>query len=345
MKREAAIPANKSDASRVNGSRAADMTHIPARDSSRTPSDCALHASTASDQASYVRRIQNTPASMNARLFLNLQRTCGNRFVQRLVNESQQSEFPSHGTAHRPAVSVAPAVQRQTDPVPSTNCDKDHADVITKAEGEAAGWVGSAIRWVEAHREHIKRAAPSGGDYHAVGALVLGELQLLDRHFRISDVIRGEMHTLFPSSPNSTGSFTDFNNWGRANYVVLRRLSDVRVRGVAFNCEQACPKAANGADIAGSAVPGSGSFQIYANCFDAQAPVGKTGVVLHEAFHASFSEFNHDTYSTDSNYPGPQPLTNAESFATFASIAATGSDFRIITLPEITITANPRPPP
>jgi len=66
-------------------------------------------------------------------------------------------------------------------------------------------------------------------------------------------------------------------------------------------------------------------------------------VVLHEAFHASFSDFNHDTYSFEADYPGTQPRTNAESFATFTAVAATGSDYRIIVVPAMTITGSPQP--
>ncbi len=62
---------------------------------------------------------------------------------------------------------------------------------------------------------------------------------------------------------------------------------------------------------------------------------------MHEAFHASFSEFDHDTYSFESDYPGDNPLTNAESFATFSAIVATGSGYRIIGMPVIPITGSP----
>ncbi len=46
--------------------------------------------------------------------------------------------------------------------------------------------------------------------------------------------------------------------------------------------------------------------------------------VLHEAAHAHDSGFNHDTYEHESGYPGPSPLTNADSYSSFARDAALG---------------------
>ncbi len=90
-------------------------------------------------------------------------------------------------------------------------------------------------------------------------------------------------------------------------------------------------------DILGSAVAGSREVIFYTNCFDRQHATTRVGVALHEAFHATFSDFDHDTYSFESAYPGGDALTNAESFSTFAAIVATGSNYRITVLPEITI--------
>lgn len=66
-------------------------------------------------------------------------------------------------------------------------------------------------------------------------------------------------------------------------------------------------------------------------------------MLLHEAFHASFSAFNHDTYSFEGDYPGPEAQTNAESYAMFAAIVATGRTYRIILLPEMHITGSVTP--
>jgi hypothetical protein len=64
---------------------------------------------------------------------------------------------------------------------------------------------------------------------------------------------------------------------------------------------------------------------------------------MHEAFHASFSEFDHDTYSFEKSYPGGDAITNADSYAMFAAVVATGGTYRIIQLPTITITGSPGP--
>jgi len=46
--------------------------------------------------------------------------------------------------------------------------------------------------------------------------------------------------------------------------------------------------------------------------------------LLHEAAHAHDTNFNHDTYEHEDDYPGPNPLTNADSYAGFARDAALG---------------------
>lgn len=46
--------------------------------------------------------------------------------------------------------------------------------------------------------------------------------------------------------------------------------------------------------------------------------------LLHEAAHAHDASFNHDTYEWQDAYPGRRPLTNADSYASFAREAALG---------------------
>ena len=46
--------------------------------------------------------------------------------------------------------------------------------------------------------------------------------------------------------------------------------------------------------------------------------------LLHEAAHAHDAHFNHDTYEHEDDYPGPHPLTNADSYASFARDASLG---------------------
>lgn len=84
----------------------------------------------------------------------------------------------------------------------------------------------------------------------------------------------------------------------------------------------------------GHAEPGSLRFTICMGSFDRQARTTQTGVVMHEAFHATVFDFDHDTYSMDVDYPGYGALTNAESYAMFAATVATGASYRVILLPE-----------
>ena len=48
--------------------------------------------------------------------------------------------------------------------------------------------------------------------------------------------------------------------------------------------------------------------------------------LLHEAAHAHDAGFNHDTYEWQGAYPGRNPLTNADSYASFARDAALGRE-------------------
>ena len=50
-----------------------------------------------------------------------------------------------------------------------------------------------------------------------------------------------------------------------------------------------------------------------------------------------------DSYSHAKDYPGDSPVTNADSYATFASEVANGHSYRVIQLPETTITGAPGP--
>jgi hypothetical protein len=242
-----------------------------------------------------------------------------------------------------PAVhSETPSIQRQVNPgeIAPTPCDKAHSDAIQDAENKAAGWVGKAVKWIEDHRDHIKKRTKMGTGFRSAGPQIFSELQILERNFRISDVMRG-MHTSFPSSADADYNDETFNNWGKADFDILQKLNSVKIGALNFNCQQTSPKGQQGAEIVGFAVPGSSNFTICTKSFDQQSDPTKTGVVLHEAFHASFSEFNHDTYSFASDYPGPQPRTNAESFASFSAVAATGSDYHVQVVSETTITGSP----
>jgi hypothetical protein len=227
-----------------------------------------------------------------------------------------------------------PRVQRDTDRDVAGPCDQTHIDdLIEPAFAEAREWRRTTAAWLEAHLDHIRSRARGSRDGHVrVGQRVFDELMLLERHFRISSVLRVSL----PYSPDDRVSVTDLERFGNASYWVRRRFRDVEL-ALSYKCQVNCPRGRSGSDTLGSAVAGSREATFYTNCFDRQHEIARAGVALHEAFHASFTEFNHDTYSFQGSYPGDDPMTNAESFATFAAIVATGSNYRIIILPEMTI--------
>ena len=228
-----------------------------------------------------------------------------------------------------------PQLQRQaTDPALSGPCDQPHTDqLIAPAFTEARRWRRLTAAWLEAHLDHIRaRGSLSRDGFVRVGRTVFNELRLLERHFRISSGLRISL----PYSDEDLVSIADLERLGNASYWVRRRFGEVELT-LSFLCQTNCPRGRTGSDTLGSAVPGSHEVTFYTNCFDRQHETTRAGVALHEAFHASFSEFNHDTYSFEGSYPGYDGLTNAESFSTFAAIIATGSNYRIIVLPEITI--------
>ncbi|VVB95206.1 Uncharacterised protein [uncultured archaeon] len=220
-------------------------------------------------------------------------------------------------------------------------CDDHHVnDLINPAFAEARNWRRQTLNWLDAHLAHL-RSRLITSESIPVGATILNELRLLNSHFGISRVIN-EAGGVFPRSPEERVNGRDIERFGQASYWVRRRFSEVDLTGLAFQCQPSCPRGRRGGDALGSVDrPGSSKITFHTNCFDPQHPKTRAGVAMHEAFHASFSEFDHDTYSFESNYPGDNPLTNAESFATFSAIAATGSGYRITVIPAISITGSP----
>lgn len=225
-------------------------------------------------------------------------------------------------------------LQRQVDADRPGPCDQTHIDnLIEPAFLEARRWRRLAAAWLEAHLDHIRARAALGRDgFVRIGQRVYDELMLLERHFRISTVLRVSL----PYAPDDLVSVEDLQRFGNASYWVRRRFGDVELT-LSYLCQANCPRGRVGSETLGSAVAGSRELTLYTHCFDPQSAPTQAGVALHEAFHASFSEFDHDTYSFESSYPGSNALTNADSFATFAAIVATGRDYRIIVLPEMTI--------
>ena len=243
--------------------------------------------------------------------------------------------------AFAPAPSTATLARKEAEP---EGCDKAHAEDINKARDTARSWLSSVNTWVDAHLANIKKRTPKGGDFRKVGSQLFTELSLLDKHFRYSDIVRKDWHSGFPDSPDWEGDFKTFETLGRASYFIRKAFLSVSLGSLGFRCVAPCPKGEDGADWVGSARPGFKEFTIYTNCFDKQSDDdAKPAVVLHEAFHASFPDFSGDSYSNAKDYPGGSPVTNADSYATFASEVATGSSYRIIKVPETTITASPGP--
>jgi len=269
---------------------------------------------------------------------LQLQQNIGNRAVQRLI---QSRTIRAQALQRQPA-DPDPFLPLVTGPAAGGGhpCDKDHTDEIKKAIEEAAVWRGRVDKWIENHISNIRKRRPSEGDFRKAGPVIASELNLLDEHFKISKVITGELNSSFPRSPDHEGSSRDFVNWARASFWYRRPFLRINFAGLSFECESQCPPGKEGAELAGYVTaPGFGRFVICTNAFDNQSPDAKTAIVLHEAFHASFDDFSDDSYSDKAGYPGPTPLQNADSFATFASIIATGKSFRVIEVP-VTITAS-----
>jgi hypothetical protein len=227
------------------------------------------------------------------------------------------------------------------------DCDSDHNNAIESALNGARGWRSSVSDWFRSHLERVGNRARIAGDRPdhpiRIGAAISRELNLLHRHFKIGDLIseRGTNVSLaLPIlSENERFSVRDFQNFYNSSRIIHERFQNVDLNGLSFQCLPGCPAGGIRRTLAESP-PGSSEVTIYTGCFDWRRPDInnlKNGVVLHEAFHASFSSFNHDTYSFESDYPGSSPITNADSYATIASIVSTGSTYRVQRVPEIRI--------
>ncbi|PWB58135.1 MAG: hypothetical protein C3F18_03020 [Nitrosomonadales bacterium] len=85
-------------------------------------------------------------------------------------------------------------------------------------------------------------------------------------------------------------------------------------------------KRKDGKEIAGFAY--EGGFHIYfCEPYPYQNFFGHKSLIdtlLHEAAHAHNTSFSHDTYEWEDSYPGRNPLTNADSYSSFARDAALG---------------------
>jgi hypothetical protein len=213
-------------------------------------------------------------------------------------------------------------------------CDPATEALIRTALDEASRWAGRVRTWFDTLLGRL-RAAIRAADTRqvTVGRPIYDAFQLIDRHFGLER----RLLSSFPWSPEVRFTGRQLRAAAHALWPIRRRYIDLDASVLSFGCIEECPRGRRGADVLGSADPGSNHFTVYRRCFVAQPDKTRAGVVLHEAFHARHRTFDHDTYSFERGYPGSRPLTNAESFATFAAHVATGSGYRIVALPEMRV--------
>ena len=265
-----------------------------------------------------------TAARRQNRLVLRGTHTAEERAADRAADAAVRHDPASPLPAAQPGV-----LQRKA----TSPCDGDHAKTIATATAAAEHWLGSVSRWFTAHLELIKKRTPKGGTFKSVGPALFAQLVLLDRHFNYGEVVRKSWRSGFPDSAGWEGSFKDFETLARASFDIRNKFSSVKVSGLGVSCEKPCPSGEEGAEVVGSARAGSGAYTIYTDCFDRQGGQSQAGVVLHEAFHASFDKFSGDSYEHQKGYPGTDAVNNADSYANFASIVATGNPFRVVVIP------------
>jgi hypothetical protein len=85
-------------------------------------------------------------------------------------------------------------------------------------------------------------------------------------------------------------------------------------------------RAGDGQEVAAFTYPGKTDI-FFCDPYPFQNFFGHKNLIdalLHEAAHAHDASFNHDTYEWQGAYPGPNPLTNADCYASFARDVALG---------------------
>jgi hypothetical protein len=242
------------------------------------------------------------------------------------------------GNANR--VQRQPAAPAQQPAVPlrtGTGCSATQNRAITDALSESGTWASSVRGWFDQLKTDMRgcagrAAGPSGS---GLGSSLFTRYQLLKRHFRIDR--DPQVRSFFPRSAAERLSVQQISQLVHVTSPIQRQFRNYSHSNITFECDPPCPTGRSGADVLGDAVAGSGHFRIHTDCFDPQHSTTKTGVVMHEVFHARSTSFNHDSYGFESDYPGTSPLTNADSYATFASYVATGSNYRIIQLPAMRV--------
>jgi hypothetical protein len=246
-----------------------------------------------------------------------------------------------------------PSVQRQIAPLMPAGavgqpCDAAHMHLLNATLlPEARRWRSGALAWFTRFREHLsRRRAPRTGEYVPIGSEAFRDLSLLERHFRISNLIPRGGTTVFPRSATDSITDRDLEAFHATVWDIRDRISRVNLENLTFLCMPVAPPrpGRRALHVWGSSPAGSLIVTLYTGSFDNLAQNTQTGVLLHEAFHATFPEFDVDSYSFEDDYPGFRPLVNAESYAQFASVATTGIQYRVAVMPAITITGSPGSP-
>ncbi len=209
-------------------------------------------------------------------------------------------------------------------------CQDAQLETINRLIGVAQTWRLAALEWLTEFQSHIRRYAPhTEGRYARIGPVVYRELQMLNTHFNIDSPLWRERHQRWPLSEADSFSTESFEEFANAINPIRRAFSGLNLNSLDPYCSDTCPENGEGADRLGSSHPGSNTFTIFFGCFTENiAEERLAGVILHEAFHATYSDFNHDTYSFQDHYPGRDALSNADSYATFGAYAALGRDYR-----------------
>ena len=258
------------------------------------------------------------------------------------ADAAAEAVFAGHSLTTGKENKARASVQRQpkpTSPKPqSTGCDDAHQQSINKGAQTAQTWLSSVTQWFATYGQELEGRKKFGIDtgYRPIGDSLFSKLTLLNDNFGFKQRVTGpDYHATFPDSAKSDVSSKDLTAFWNAAVAIRSNFAAVNT-SLKYRCQPTCP-GTEGAERDGQAVAGSQEYTICTGAFDRQSDDVKAAVVLHEAFHATFSAFDHDSYSGTAGYPGVDALTNADSYATFASIIATGSSFRIQKVEETVI--------
>jgi hypothetical protein len=170
------------------------------------------------------------------------------------------------------------------------DCDADHGDV----SGNVSSAQSSAARWAVAASLALARPEEVGS--------------LLRRHFNVAATDSASI-TRIRNAFDSAAGLLDAD----AFTYHCRPSSDQRC---------SLPHG----PYAAFAYPGVHDIY-FCDPYPHQNFFGHKGLIdtlLHEAMHAHDPAFNHDTYESNQSYPGGAPLTNADSYASFARDVALG---------------------